>query len=197
VNWERFAAILSLILAAALALVLFFVPSRSPPPDSTATAPLPATQVHANRAGGFSFRSPVGWISSDLGTTTTLANADHSIVITFGPGSAPGLQEGSDELVGSMRREYRDVTLLERDQAKIQGSSALMVSGTGTNGSGVHIRFLAITVAGGDRTYDIGVFTDANADPAVVLPPAQQIVGSFQALVEASPASLGAGRAIA
>jgi hypothetical protein len=187
VSWERGAAIASLALAAAIAAILFLVPSPT-------GGPLPVRQpsgeslTHVNAAVGYAFHYPAGWVATDTGATSTVRNPNRSVVITFGPGADPDLQHESDSLVGSLRADYTNVDVLATDHTTIQGSPATMVSGMGTTGAGVRIRFLAITVATGGGTYDIAVFTDADADPAAVQPPAQAIVGSFRPPVAATPA---------
>jgi hypothetical protein len=184
-NRERFAPIASLVLAAAIvvggtaALVVSLVRSRSSEPSQVRPPPS-ASWTHSNEVEGFAFRYPRGWIAFDVGRTSTVQNPDSSLVITFGPGSATDLQVESTAFLASLRREYRDVEVLARQNTIIQGSPALMASGTGTNRAGVQIRFLAIAVTGTQRSYDIAVFTDADADPTAVQPPAQEIVGSFR-----------------
>jgi hypothetical protein len=102
-----------------------------------------------------------------------------------GSGGPPpdDLCQGSPVCLGiqAVRSEYRDVQILATDRSDIDGSPGQMVSGLATNRSGLRIRFLAIAVAEPARTYSILGFTDARADPALVLPPTQAIVGSFQA----------------
>jgi hypothetical protein len=178
---ERIPALLSLLAVGLVAWL--FLGSRGseppPPPEPTASA---STLQHVNESGAFSFRYPAQWVATDQGTTSKVSAPDDSIVVTFAPGPRAGLERASDELVASVRSEYRDVEILATDQADIEENPALMVSGLGTNATGLRIRFLAIAVTESNQTYSILVFTDASADPAMVLPPTQDIVGSFRGI---------------
>jgi hypothetical protein len=77
---------------------------------------------------------------------------------------------------------YRDVQVIPPEARDVGPQPALIYGGIGNNAKNTQIRFLAITVQNDPTNYAIAVFTAAASDPAVVLPPVNQVVESFRAL---------------
>lgn len=137
-----------------------------------------------NTAGGYAIEVPDGWSSSQEDRTTKVTSPDGSTVITFGLGRTGPLPVAATMFFQQVGRNYENVQVFPPDAKKIGGLDALVYGGAGTNAKGTQIRFLAITVQNTDSptNYGITVFTEANTDPAAVLPDANKIVDSFREL---------------
>ena len=57
--------------------------------------------------------------------------------------------------------------------------TALVVTGHGTNSSGVRLRWATLTIRDRSRNLGIAVFTDTKSDPEKVMPGLHLIVGSL------------------
>lgn len=153
----------------------------APPVEEPGAGPI---RLHENVAGGYGFRQPAGWRVRDRGSTSTVTGLGGAAVVSLGHAPGGKLVEASDRFVDSLRETYRRARLAAAETRRVGPYPALLVSGTGTNREGARIRFLSITVGAPDRNYAIGVFVAADADPAEVLPPVHEIVGSFRVLAE-------------
>jgi hypothetical protein len=139
-----------------------------------------ATRAHANEAGSYVFAHPPGWRVRDEGSASRLVSPRRDVAISFGEGAKGGLRGASIQLVSEIEASYRHVDLIGFQLNLIGGEPAISFVGRATGGRGVPLRFQAITVAGPRRNYQVSVFASANADPGDVLPPIQEIVGSFR-----------------
>ncbi len=139
-----------------------------------------ATAEHRNEAGGYAFRHPPAWDVEDQGTTSSVRSPEQDVAVVFGVGAPGGLDRAGGRFLQEIQARYRNVRLLGLQIASVGGLPAVSVSGAGTNAEGVRLRFLAITAAGPERNYSIGVFTAARSDPERVVPPTQEILNSFR-----------------
>lgn len=147
----------------------------------TATSYRYATESFTNPTAGYSFRHPPGWNVSAAGSATTAVDPARDVVVTFGRGARGDLLTSSRVLIRTLRSTYRDLAVGGSEAQVVGGRPALLVGGTGTNPAGTALKLLAISVEGDPGPWAIVVFADAGADPARILPVAQEVVGSFRA----------------
>ena len=140
------------------------------------------TPAVVNTAGKYSFEVPTGWSSTQQGRTTTLTSPDKSTVVTLGVGRVGSLPVAGTLFFQEVAGHYKNVQVIPPEAKDVGSRSALIYGGVGNNDQNTSIRFLAITVQNDPTNYGIAVFTAAASDPAVVLPPVNQVVESFRAL---------------
>ncbi|MGB9279359.1 MAG: hypothetical protein WCB57_04600 [Pseudonocardiaceae bacterium] len=149
--------------------------------SGNASGPGDTNQV-VNTAGRYSFEAPTGWSATQQGRTTTLVSPDQATVITFGAGRNGPLPVAGTLFFQQVAGNYRDVAVISPQAKQVGPVPALIYGGVGANAHNTQIRFLAITVQNNPTNYGIAVFTEADSDPNVVLPPVNQVVESFRAL---------------
>lgn len=158
--------------------------SDSPPlseaPVEEPLAPVQGMETHVNVDGGYGFRHPSGWEVTDDGTVSKLQSPVSDVVVSFGLMPRGNLGEASSRLVTSLQDAQRNTHIIGQQTDLIGGTPSVLVSGLGTNGSGLRVRFLAITVRGDPTNYAIAVFVPADSDASQLLPPIQRIVSSFR-----------------
>jgi len=135
-----------------------------------------------NAAGQYRFEAPTGWSTSQQGRTTTVTSPDQTTVITLGAGRVGPLPVAGTLFFQQVAGNYHDVQVLPPEAKTVGAAQALIYGGVGGNAKNTQIRFLAITVQSDPTNYGIAVFTAADSDPKVVLPPVNQVVESFRAL---------------
>jgi hypothetical protein len=142
--------------------------------------PRHATRPYANPRGGYAFAYPPRWRLEDRGSIATVTSPRREVSVSFGLGGRAGLREASLRFVSEIERAYREVDLIGFQLDLIAGEPAISFAGSAVSDRGVPLRFQAISIAGPRRTYQVSVFASAEADPAGVLPPVQEMVGSFR-----------------
>ncbi len=140
------------------------------------------TQEVVNAAGQYRFEAPTGWSTSQQGRTTTVTSPDQTTVITLGAGRVGPLPVAGTLFFQQVAGNYHDVQVLTPEAKTVGAAQALIYGGVGSNAKNTQIRFLAITVQNDPTNYGIAVFTAADSDPKVVLPPVNRVVESFRAL---------------
>ena len=140
------------------------------------------TQEVVNAAGQYRFNAPTGWSTTQQGRTTTVTSPDQATVITLGVGRAGPIPVVGTLFFQQVASNYRDVQVIPPEARDVGPQPALIYGGIGNNAKNTLVRFLAITVQNDPTNYAIAVFTAAASDPAVVLPPVNQVVESFRAL---------------
>ncbi|MFZ2117799.1 MAG: hypothetical protein WBR33_10015 [Pseudonocardiaceae bacterium] len=140
------------------------------------------TQEVVNAAGQYRFEAPTGWSTSQQGRTTTVTSPDQTTVITLGAGRVGPLPVAGTLFFQQVAGNYHDVQVLPPEAKTVGAAQALIYGGVGSNAKNTQIRFLAITVQNDPTNYGIAVFTAADSDPQVVLPPVNRVVESFRAL---------------
>jgi hypothetical protein len=140
------------------------------------------TQEVVNAAGQYRFEAPTGWSTSQQGRTTTVTSPDQTTVITLGVGRVGPLPVAGTLFFQQVAGNYHDVQVLTPEAKTVGAAQALIYGGVGSNAKNTQIRFLAITVQNDPTNYGIAVFTAADSDPKVVLPPVNRVVESFRAL---------------
>jgi hypothetical protein len=140
------------------------------------------THEVVNAAGQYRFEAPTGWSTSQQGRTTTVTSPDQTTVITLGAGRVGPLPVAGTLFFQQVAGNYHDVQVLPPEAKTVGAAQALIYGGVGGNAKNTQIRFLAITVQSDPTNYGIAVFTAADSDPKVVLPPVNQVVESFRAL---------------
>ena len=81
---------------------------------------------------------------------------------------------------GQVAGNHHDCQVLPPQAKQVGAAPALIYGGVGSNAKNTEIRFLAITVQHDPTNYGIAVFTAADSDPNIVLPPVNRVVESFQ-----------------
>jgi hypothetical protein len=140
------------------------------------------THEVVNAAGQYRFEAPTGWATTQQGRTTTVTSPDQTTVITLGAGRAGPIPVAGTLFFQQVAGNYHDVQVIPPEARQVGPQPALIYGGIGNNAKNTQIRFLAITVQNDPTNYGIAVFTAAASDPAVVLPPVNQVVESFRAL---------------
>ena len=167
--------------AAAALLVggLLALRSSSPEPAGRSREFRLATVRHVNTGGAYAFHHPPGWKVLDEGSASRVSDPSGEAVVAFGLGASGSLDEASGRLVSTILDRYRDARAHAAEVTTMAGVPAVSVSGSARNEERVPIRFLAITLAAAARNYSIVVYTAADAAPAMVMPPVQEMLDSF------------------
>ncbi|HZE01418.1 MAG: hypothetical protein QOJ06_393 [Pseudonocardiales bacterium] len=140
------------------------------------------THEVVNAAGQYRFDAPTGWSTTQQGRITTVTSPDQATVITLGVGRPGPIPVAGTLFFQQVAANYHDVQVIPPEAKQVGPQPALIYGGIGNNANNTQIRFLAITVQNDPTNYGIAVFTAAASDPAVVLPPVNQVVESFRAL---------------
>lgn len=140
------------------------------------------THEVVNAAGQYRFEAPTGWATTQQGRTTTVTSPDQTTVITLGAGRDGPLPVAGTLFFEQVAGNYHDVQVIPPEAKQVGTAPALIYGGVGSNAKNTQIRFLAITVQGAPTNYGMAVFTAADSDPKIVLPPVNRVVESFQAL---------------
>lgn len=136
-----------------------------------------------NNAGRYRFEAPEGWSTTQQGRTTTVTSPDQATVVTLGVGRVGTLPVAGTAFFQEVARNYKNVEVIPPDAKDVGKLPALVYGGVGINAENTKIRFLAITIKGNSSNYSIAVFTAAGSDPQAVLPPVNQLVDTFRALI--------------
>jgi hypothetical protein len=139
------------------------------------------THEVVNAAGQYRFEAPTGWATTQQGRITTVTSPDQATVITLGAGRVGPLPVAGTLFFQQVAGNYHDVQVIPPEAKQVGATPALIYGGVGSNAKNTQIRFLAITVQGAPTNYGIAVFTAADSDPKLVLPPVNRVVESFRA----------------
>jgi hypothetical protein len=134
-----------------------------------------------NTAGQYRFEAPTGWATTQQGRTTTVTSPDQTTVITVGTGRDGPLPVAGTLFFEQVATNYHDVQVIPPEAKQVGAAPALIYGGLGSNAKNTQVRFLAITVQNAPTNYGIAVFTAADSDPNIVLPPVNRVVESFRA----------------
>jgi hypothetical protein len=140
------------------------------------------THEVVNAAGQYRFEAPSGWATTQQGRTTTVTSPDQTTVITLGTGRVGPLPVAGTLFFEQVATNYHDVQVIPPEAKQVGAAPALIYGGVGSNAKNTQVRFLAITVQNDPTNYGIAVFTAADSDPNVVLPPVNRVVESFRAM---------------
>lgn len=138
------------------------------------------TDEVVNTTGQYRFEAPAGWSTSQQGRTTTVTSPDQKTVITLGVGRAGPIPVAGTLFFQEVAGHYKNVQVIPPEAKTVGSRTALVYGGVGSNDQNTRIRFLAITVENNPTNYAIAVFTAADSDPSIVLPPVDRLVSSFQ-----------------
>jgi len=150
--------------------------------STTAAPPVDDTHEVVNTVGQYRFETPTGWSTTQDGRTTTVTSPDRATVITLGVGLVGPIPSAGTLFFQKVASHYRNVQVIPPEAKQVGSRQALIYGGIGINAKNTDIRFLAITVENNPINYAIAVFTAADSDPSVVLPPVNQVIDSFQPL---------------
>ena len=165
-------------IVAGLAFAGVFDSDDDAPPAAGASGP--AMETHTNRAGGYSFSYPSKWKVRNDGSTSVITAPGSEQIVSFGTAPDGPLRRAARRFLSKVVRAYEDPTLSAAELQTIDDHRALAVAGEAVNETGIDIRFLTVTVAGGRGNYGIAVYTNAAADPTETLPTMQAILDSFR-----------------
>ncbi|HZS20734.1 MAG TPA: hypothetical protein VFA63_07085 [Pseudonocardiaceae bacterium] len=138
------------------------------------------THEVVNSAGQYRFDAPDGWTTTQDGRTTTVTSPDKETVVTLGVGGVGPIPNVGTQFFQEVASHYKNVQVIPPEAKTVGSRTALIYGGVGDNEKNTSIRFLAITVENNPANYAIAVFTAADSDPKVVLPPVNHIVDSFR-----------------
>jgi hypothetical protein len=133
-----------------------------------------------NTAGHYRFDAPTGWSTTQEGRTTTVTSPDQSTVITIGLGRSGPIPVAGTLFFQEVASHYKNVQVIPPEAKQVGPRTALVYGGVGNNDKNTSIRFLAITVENNPSNYAIAIFTAADSDPKVVLPPVNHVVETFR-----------------
>ena len=133
-----------------------------------------------NTAGHYRFEAPTGWSTTQDGRTTTVTSPDQATVITLGVGRVGPIPVAGTLFFQEVASHYKNVQVIPPEAKQVGSRPALVYAGVGDNDKNTSIRFLAITVENNPSNYAIAVFTVADSDPKVVLPPVDHVVETFR-----------------
>ncbi len=140
------------------------------------------THEVVNAAGQYRFEAPTGWATTQQGRTTTVTSPDQTTVITLGTGRVGPLPVAGTLFFEQVAGNYHDVQVIPPEAKQVGAAPALIYGGVGSNAKNTQVRFLAITVQNAPTNFGIAVFTAADSDPNIVLPPVNRVVESFRAV---------------
>ncbi len=140
------------------------------------------THEVVNAAGQYRFEAPTGWTTTQQGRTTTVTSPDQTTVITLGTGRVGPLPVAGTLFFEQVATNYHDVQVIPPEAKQVGAAPALIYGGVGSNAKNTQVRFLVITVQNDPTNYGIAVFTAADSDPNIVLPPVNRVVESFRAV---------------
>jgi hypothetical protein len=154
-----------------------------PGPPGEEAQPNPADFTRrTNLAGAYAFTHPATWVVSESGTSTELESQNGDVVVSFGLGTALGLEAESARLLKSAAVPREDMELIGTSRELIGGSPSFLASGTSTDETGRRVRFLVIAIRGEPSNYTISIVVSAGLDATQVLSRVERIVGSFEIL---------------
>jgi hypothetical protein len=161
-------------------------PQPSPEPSGDATlfptvAPPIDFSTYTNEEVGYQFSYPTDWDISKSPTATVLSDPGGQVVISF-DGAPPGLlQAASHQVVEDLTAAYVGTEIIATDSGRTpQEYPSIVVGGTATDGSGVDIRFLVVTIEGPDqKNRALSIRFPADTDPDDVNA-VLAVVGSFR-----------------
>jgi hypothetical protein len=139
-----------------------------------------ATRAHANSKGGYSFAYPPRWRLADRGAAARVTSPGREASVSFDLGARGSLKRASLRFVEELQETYRKMTLNGFQLTLLDGEPAVSFTGSALGKRGTPIRFKAISLAGPERNYALVVFVAASANPSEVLPPVEEIIGSFR-----------------
>lgn len=168
------------VIVAGLAFAGVFDSDDDDAPPSTGSS-RPAMEMHTNKAGGYSFSYPAKWKVRKDGSTSVATAPGSEQIVSFGTAPDGPLRRAARRFLSQVVRAYEEPALSAAELQTIDDRRALAVAGEAVNESGIAIRFLTVTVAGGrNGNYGIAVYTNAAADPTQTLPVMQTILDSFR-----------------
>lgn len=137
--------------------------------------------LYTNAQAGYLFHYPDDWDVGRSPTATVLSDPAGQVVISFDSAPPGSLQGVSDRVVEELTNAYVGSEIIAKDIGETpQGYPSIVVGGTATDGSGVSIRFLVVTIDGPDaNNRAISIRFPADTDPddlGAVL----AVVGSFR-----------------
>jgi hypothetical protein len=181
---RRAAAPAGLAVAALLMapLVLRAPAPVTPPPSASESPPAGAAQheiIAANHPGGYEFSYPSGWQVGHKGVNTTVTNPAGDVAIAIGPAPRGKLRAVSFTFARQVRSSYDNARIDAVRRESVGKRTALVVTGHGTNSSGVRLRWATLTIRDRSRNLGVAVFTDKRSEPEKVMPGLHLIVGSL------------------
>jgi hypothetical protein len=141
-----------------------------------------STVRYSNTDGGYALRYPSGWHAATEGSTARFTSPARDVVVGIGRLEGEMLQQAARTFTGALLESYRQVRADAGTRRAIGGRPAIWIAGSAVNRSGVALRWLAITIDAGARTYGVSVFTPTGSDPRDVLPQVEVIVASLRPL---------------
>jgi len=111
-----------------------------------------------------------------------VTSPDQKTVITLGVGRVGPIPVAGTLFFQEVSSHYKNVQVIPPEAKQVGPRTALVYGGVGNNDKNTSIRFLAITVENNPTNYAIAVFTAADSDPNVVLPPVNQVVETFRSV---------------
>jgi hypothetical protein len=111
-----------------------------------------------------------------------VTSPDQTTVITLGVGHVGPIPNSGTQFFQEVASHYKNVQVIPPEAKTVGSRPALVYAGVGDNDKNTSIRFLAITVENNPSNYAIAVFTVADSDPKVVLPPVNRVVETFRSV---------------
>jgi hypothetical protein len=139
-----------------------------------------ATELHENKAAGYSFRYPDAWKLRTEQTVSRLTRPDRHFVVSFGLGPPGGLPVAYDEFVALLDDSYSNVVVGKVDATKTGGSVGVVVRGKATGGAGVRVRFIATVLERPNDQRAIGALAATDVDIGRFPPAIREVLASFR-----------------
>ena len=137
--------------------------------------------TYRNAQAGYLFDYPDDWDVARSPTATVLSDPTGQVVISFDTAPPGSLKGTSDRLVEELTNAYVGSEIIATDTGQTpQGYPSIVVGGTATDGSGLSIRFLLVTIDGpnaSNRALSIRFPADTDPDD---LGAVLAVVGSFR-----------------
>jgi hypothetical protein len=170
--------------AAALGIWIASLGTTLPEPSTFINEPktTEGSKPRVDRGGGYSFRYPAGWELQTEGAVSVVSSPDRRMVVSVGLGADDGLHQTSDALIAQIEKQYQSVHLSSGSRVSIDGSPALLTSGTVVNERGSEIRLCALAMDESGRHYLVTGFSDTAAvEPTTLAARVQEIAQTLQA----------------
>jgi hypothetical protein len=139
-----------------------------------------ATELHENKAAGYSFRYPGHWELETQRRISILTSPNRRIVISFGLGPKGRVSDAYDEFVALVDETYTDVDIEMVDATHVADNVAVLARGAATTTAGIRVRFLVTVIERRENQRAIGALAATNVGSAKFPRAVREVLASFR-----------------
>jgi hypothetical protein len=139
-----------------------------------------ATELHENKAAGYSFRYPRHWELETQRKISIITSPNRRLVISFGPGPKGRVSDAYDQFVALVDETYTDVDIEMVDATHVADNVAVRARGAATTNTGMRVRFLVTVIERRQNQRAIGALAATNVDSAKFPRAVTEVLASFR-----------------